>query len=137
LILIDINATPEKVWQILTDAPSYPQWDPGILRLEGKVAPGEKITAYTKAMPDRAFPVTVTTFEPGKRMVWEGGMPLGLFKGVRTFTIDPLGGGKVRFSVREEFTGLLLPLIGRTLPDLNKTFQEFSAGLKRYAETGQ
>jgi hypothetical protein len=134
---IDINATPEKVWQILTDAPSYPKWDPGMLRLEGKVAPGEKITAYTKVMPDRAFPVTVSTFEPGKRMVWESGMPLGLFKGVRTFTIDSLGGGKVRLTTREEFSGLLLPLIGRTLPDLNKTFQEFSAGLKRYAETGQ
>jgi hypothetical protein len=130
----EINATPDTIWKILTDAPAYPEWDPGMVRLEGKVAPGEKITAYTKVSPDRAFPVMVTTFEPGKRMVWEGGMPLGLFKGVRTFTLESLSGGKTRFTLREEFSGLLLPLIGRTLPDLNKTFEAFNAGLKKRAE---
>jgi hypothetical protein len=38
---IEINASPHTIWQILTDAPSYPEWDPGMLRLEGKVAPGD------------------------------------------------------------------------------------------------
>jgi len=33
--------------------------------------------------------VKVTEFVPGSRMTWSGGMPLGLFKGVRTFTLDP------------------------------------------------
>jgi hypothetical protein len=129
-----INASPETIWGILTDAPRYPEWDPGVNRIEGTIASGERITAYTKLNPKRAFPATVTAFEPGRRMVWSGGMPLGLFKGERTFTLAPNGDGSTRFDLREEFSGPLLPLIGRTLPDLNKTFEEFAAGLKARAE---
>ena len=130
----NINASPETIWAILTDAPNYPAWDPTVIRIEGTIAPGERITAYTKLSPDRAFPVKVTTFEPAQKMVWTGGMPLGLFKGERTFTLVPKSDGSTDFALREEFTGLFLPLIGRTLPDLNKAFKAFAAGLKAYAE---
>jgi hypothetical protein len=36
--------------------------------------------------------------------------------------------------VREEYTGALLPMIGRTIPDLGPSFQTFATGLKRQAE---
>lgn len=129
-----IKAPADKVWSILTDAPRYPEWDPGINRIEGTIAPGEKITAYTKLNPGRAFPVKVSEFVPGQRMTWVGGMPLGLFKGVRTFTLTPSGDGNTTVMVREQFSGPLLPLIGRTLPDLDKVFEEFVGGLKARAE---
>ena len=129
-----INASPDTIWQILTDAPGYPQWDPGIIRIEGTIAAGNKITAYSKISPDRAFPVTVTVFEPGRRMVWASGMPLGLFKGERTFTLTPQSDGQTAFSLHEEFSGLLLPVFGRGIPDLTQTFEAFAAGLKSYAE---
>ena len=32
-------------------------------------------------------------------------MPLGLFKGVRTFTLAPGTDGSTRFTMREEYTG--------------------------------
>ena len=131
---INIVATPEAIWRILTDAPNYPTWDPGADRIEGTIAEGEKITAYTKLSPDRAFPVRVTEFVPGQRMTWTGGMPLGLFKGVRTFTLTPTGDGSTDFALREEFSGLLFPLFGRSLPDLTETFVDFCAGLKAHAE---
>ena len=51
-------------------------------------------------------------------MVWKGGMPLGLFKGERTFTVTPGPDGSVTFSMAELYSGLLEPLIGRTIPDL-------------------
>lgn len=133
---INIRAPKETIWSILTDAPGYPSWDPGVIRIEGKIAPGEKITAYTKLSPNRAFPVKVTEFVPGQRMTWTGGMPLGLFKGVRTFTLTPGKDGSTNFELREEFSGLLLPLIGRTIPDMTQNFQDFVAGLKARAERG-
>jgi hypothetical protein len=105
-------------WAILTNAAGYPEWDPGVVRIEGWIAPGEKITAYTKLSLGRAFPVTVTVFEPGRKMVWDSGMPLGLFKGERTFTLSPQGQGTTEFRLREEFSGLLLGLIGRSIPDM-------------------
>jgi uncharacterized protein YndB with AHSA1/START domain len=68
-----IGAAPEVVWAILTDAPGYSKWDSGVERVEGRIAPGEKITVVSKANPGRAFPVKVSEFEPGRRMVWSAG----------------------------------------------------------------
>lgn len=131
-----INATPEKIWVILTDAARYPEWDPNTIRIEGRIASGEKLVAYTKLNPKRAFPATVTEFVPSQRMTWSGGMPLRLFNGVRTFDLVPNANREVRFTLREQFSGPLLPLISRTLPDMNDAFQRFCAGLKERAERG-
>jgi hypothetical protein len=129
-----IVASPEIIWAILTNASGYPEWDSGVERIEGQIAPGEKITAYTKLSPGRAFPVTVAAFEPGRKMVWASGMPLGLFKGERTFTLLPQGQGSTTFTLREEFSGPLLGLIGRSIPNMTSTFEQFAAGLKSRAE---
>jgi hypothetical protein len=128
-----IDAPPEAVWSILTDAPAYAQWDSGVQKVDGRIAPGEKIKVVSEANPGRAFPVKVTEFEPGRSMVWSGGMPLGLFKGVRTFTLAPEGSG-TRFAMREEYTGPLLPMIWRSMPDLGPSFEQFARGLKARAE---
>jgi len=132
----NIKASPETIWRILTDAPNYPTWDPGVIRIEGTIAPGQKVTAYTKLNPNRAFPAKVTEFIPRPKMTWTGGMPLGLIKGVRTFTLTPKGGESVDFTLREDYGGLLLPLFAGTIPDLNKSFQDFVVGLKAHAERG-
>lgn len=128
-----INAPPETVWKVLTDSSNYTQWDPGMIEIKGTIAPGEQLTIRAKISPDRAFTPKVTVFEPNRKMVWSSGMPLGLFKGARTFTLTPKNGG-TEFTLREEFTGLMLPLIGRYIPDMTQTFNEFAAGLKAYAE---
>ena len=129
-----IRATPERIWSILTDAPRYPDWNSTVDKVTGRIAPGERIAVHVKLSPGRAFPVTVATFDPPRRMVWRGGMPLGLFVGERVFDLTPRPSGIVEFSMREQFTGLLAPLIGRTLPDMQPAFDEFAAALKREAE---
>lgn len=130
----NIKAPRETIWKIITDAPNYPTWDPWAIRIEGTIAPGETVTAYTKLSPKQAFPAKVTEFVPGQKMAWTGGMPLGLFKGVRTFTLIPKGDGTIDFIVREEFSGPLLPLFAGSLPDMTKPFEDFVAGLKALAE---
>jgi hypothetical protein len=129
-----IQASPDAIWAILTDAPGYQAWDSGVERVEGRIAPGEKIKVVSKANPGRAFPVKVTEFTPGQRMTWSGGMPLGLFKGVRTFTLSPQSNGTTTFTMHEEYTGPLLPLIWRSMPDLGPSFKQFANGLRQRAE---
>jgi hypothetical protein len=129
-----IKASPETIWAILTDAPGFQAWDSGIERVEGRIVPGEKIKVISKVNPGRAFPVKVTEFTPGQRMTWSGGMPLGLFKGVRTFTLSPAEDGATRFTMREEYSGPLLPMIWRSMPDLGPSFRQFADGLKQRAE---
>ena len=129
-----ISATPEVVWELLTDAPGYTSWNTTVDRVEGRIEPGEKIKVHVKINPGKAFPVRVAEFVPPERMVWSGGMPLGLFRGVRTFTLTPTADG-ARFSMREVYSGLLAPLIGRSIPDLQPAFDEFAAALKQRAES--
>jgi hypothetical protein len=128
-----IDARPEAIWTVLTDAPGYASWDSGVVRVEGRIAPREKIKVVSEANPKRAFGVTVTEFAPSERMVWSGGMPLGLFKGVRTFTLSPDGAG-TRFTMREEYSGPMLAPIWRSMPDLGPSFEQFARGLKARAE---
>jgi hypothetical protein len=129
-----IAAPPERIWQILTDGAGYTSWDSGVEKVSGRIAPGEKITVVSQANPGRSFPVTVAEFTPNRRMTWKGGMPLGLFSGVRTFTLDPAGDGQTRFTMREEYTGPLLNMIWRSMPDLAPSFNQFAQGLKQRAE---
>ena len=130
-----INASPQQIWDILVDGASYPQWDPGMVRIEGQLSPGEKVKFFTKFSPDQAFAVKITQFEPSKKMVFTGGMPLGLFKSERTHTLTPDSDGGTHFHTEEIFSGLLLPLFGRSIPDLTDNFEAFAAGLKQRAES--
>jgi len=131
---VNITANPDTIWNVLIDGDSYPDWDPGMARVEGTIALGEKVKFFTKMSPDRAFPATVTTFEPGQIMVLTGGMPLGLFKSERTHTLTPNADGSITFETKEIFSGPLLPLFGSNIPDLTEVFENFSAGLKTQSE---
>jgi hypothetical protein len=130
---VTIRATPEKIWKLLTDAGGYPKWNTTIQKIEGRIAAGERITVFPQGTT-RSFPTTVSSFEPNKAMTWSGGMPLGLFTGVRDYTLTPRGDGTVEFTMREVFSGLLAPLIGRSIPDLQPAFEEFANALKKEAE---
>ena len=97
---------------------------------------GETIKIRSQAAPGRAFPVKVTQFEPPAQLRFSGGMPLGLFRGVRTYEVSKDANGHVTFHMREEYTGPLLPLIWRSMPDLGPSFQRFARGLKQRVESG-
>ena len=130
-----ISASPSDVWQILTDSNKYVEWDPNVVRLEGQIELGQKIKIFTQMSPDRAFPVEVTELTPNRRMVWTGGMPLGLFKGVRTFSLEERQEGNTHFQMEEVFSGPLLPIMRRVMPDLTDAFESFANGLKQRAES--
>lgn len=130
-----IDAPPEAVWAVLTDGAAWATWDSGVTAVEGRIAEGEKVTVRTEASPGRAFPVTVAALEAPRRMVFTGGMPLGLSRGERTYTLTPSAAGTA-FRMREEYTGPLLGMIWKSMPDLQPSFDRFAAGLKRRVESG-
>lgn len=133
-VRVSIRSTPERIWSLLTDAAEYTRWNNTVEKIDGKIAPGERVTVRPKVNPRNAFPVRVTAFESPRRMVWTGGIPLGLFKGERTFTLTPASNGDTEFAMREEYSGLMAPFIGRSIPDLQPAFDEFAGDLKRAAE---
>lgn len=132
---ITINTAPKAVWKILTDAAGYPRWDKTMNRIEGRLALGETVKFYTK-LSDQAFPVKVTVYRPAEKLVLTGGLPLGLFKSERTHTLTTVAAGQTAFTTEEIFSGPLLPIFGKNIPDLTENFQGFVAALKLAAEEG-
>ncbi len=131
---IAIDASPAQVWGILTAGEQWTSWNTTVSRLDGRIEPGGKVKVWVKANPGRAFALKVVEFEAPRRMVWSGGMPFGLFKGERTYTLAPRGGGGTQFAMTEQFTGALAPMIGKSIPDLQPAFDEFARCLKQRAE---
>lgn len=128
-----IEAQPDDVWAIISDAERLVGASAGVLRIDGDIAAGNRFKLWSMAAPKRAFPIKVTAFEPTRRMVWEGGMPFGLFRGVREFLVSEQDGGAV-FHMRETYSGLLLGLIWKSMPDLQPSFETFGDGVKATAE---
>src|SRR6185295_3221633 len=60
-VAIDIAAPPDKVWAVLVDAPKYTSWNTTLVKLDGKIALGEKIHLIAKDAPDKTFDLAVTT----------------------------------------------------------------------------
>jgi hypothetical protein len=131
-----IAADVAAVWTTLTDADRLVAAGTGIRRIDGRIESGGTFTLWSEAVPGRAFKSRVSEMEPPHRMVWEGGLPAGLFRGVRTFTLTGEADG-TELVMREEFSGLLLPLIWRGMPDLQPSFDTFADGVARATEVAR
>jgi uncharacterized protein YndB with AHSA1/START domain len=123
-----IAAPPETIWQKLTDAAGFAQWNSTVESLEGTIALGEKLTIRVPVAPGRAFTPKVVELVPAERMVWRDGV-YPMFQGTCIFTLARRG-ATTDFEKVEEFRGLMLPLIKGSLPDFCPVFDRFAADLK-------
>ena len=135
---IEINASPAKVWKILTDFEKYPEWNPFILYLRGKPEPGTKFEVSLRNPGSKPI-----TFHPkwlivnkNEELRWLGVLFIaGLFDGEHVFELKELSPGKTLFIQKEKFKGLLVPFLWR---DLNlktrKGFEQMNQKLKELAE---
>lgn len=134
---IDIAAPPDVVWAVLTDFPSFGRWNPFIVHIAGTVVEGQRLEARLQPPGGRAM-----TFRPTLRVVrqerelrWLGRLALpGLFDGEHIFLVEPTETG-VRFTQREEFRGVLVPLLWRQLDTKTRAgFEAMNEALKLRAE---
>lgn len=130
----DVLATPEAIWTLLTNAENYTKWNSTITSLEGAIRAGETLKLKVTLDPKRTFSPKVTKLEDNE-MVWSDGVA-PMFRGVRTFTLTPKANGTTEFAMEEVFTGAMLPLIRKSLPDFGPAFETFARDLKRAAEGG-
>lgn len=130
-----IAAGPSAVWAVLTDPARIVAGGLGVIRLDGQIATGQKIRLESTTAPGRIFTLTVEQADAPRVMVWTSGAPL-IFNGRRTFTLTPRG-SDTEFHMAEVYKGLMLPLIWRSMPDMQPGFELFADGLKRIAEGKQ
>jgi hypothetical protein len=132
-ISTSIHASPDRIWALLTDAAGFPRWNSTVTSIEGEIAEGQTLKLKVPTAGERVFKPKVSNVEPGRSMIWSDGMA-PMFKGVRSFTLTPNGDGTTEFSMREEFSGLMLPMIRGSLPDFAPVFETYAEDLKRAAE---
>lgn len=127
-----INARNSTVWEIITDARNYTVWESGITSIQGELRNGGTIRIRTRTRGNRTFRLRVQQI-PGEVMTWTGGLPLGLFRGVRTFTLSPQR-GMTQLRVKEEFSGPLLGLMDKTMADTEQALTDYVNAVKERAE---
>lgn len=135
---IRIRAGAGRIWDILTDFERYPEWNPFIRTLEGKLTEGARITADLR--PPEGYGMTIhpviTKVIPDHELRWKGHLFVqGLFDGEHVFEIRPPDEGSCLFIQHEYFSGLLLPLLEDSLKNgTARGFFEMNRALKTRAE---
>ncbi len=135
---IEIQAPAERVWQVLIDFASYPDWNPFIRRISGQLKEGKRLKVYIEPprAKGRTFRPKVLKAEPNQELRWLGRLLIpGLFDGDHIFTIGQIGSEHVRFVQREIFSGLLVSFLPHGLDmKIRLGFEQMNQALKLRAE---
>lgn len=135
---IEIKASAERVWGLLTDFARFPTWNPFIRQVKGDPRVGEQIEVMLQpsGTSGMVFRPTILSVKPGQELRWLGHLLVpGLFDGEHIFTIEPVGANRIRFIQHERFTGMLVPIFSRRLDtDTQRGFEEMNQALKKLAE---
>ncbi|MFB3922126.1 MAG: SRPBCC family protein [Terriglobia bacterium] len=135
---IQIQASAQRVWEVLTDFPSYSLWNSVLHPIQGEVRPGGQLRVRVRPLtrPGIRFRAMLLCVEPARELRWVAKfIHHRVFSGEHSFTIEPIGNGAVRFVQREVYTGLLVPLIMLVLASRNRrAFEEMNRALKARAE---
>ena len=135
---IDISASAEMVWRVLTYFPDYPKWNPFLISIQGSLAPGQRLKIQARLPQGREYKFSplVVKLIPASELRWRRRRLIeGVFDRELAFLIVPNGIKGVRFIQREHFSGLLAPLIMHFISEKTvKAFNLMNLALKRIAE---
>jgi hypothetical protein len=121
-----INASPQQVWQVLTNFNSYPTWNPFIKSICGELQEGKALTATMQQANSKpmTFKPKILTVAENKELVWLGHFLIkGLFDGEHRFELVDNKNGTTTFIQSEKFGGILIPLFKKMI--LEKTVKGF------------
>jgi hypothetical protein len=134
---IIINASKEKVWQILTDFPNYSTWNPFIVNIKGDLTTSNRLAITLVSGTKRyVFKPKVLSIVPNQYFDWVGKLFIrGLFDGHHYFEIDELSASQVKLIQGEHFSGILSNYILKKIGnETRNNFVKMNGALKARAE---
>ncbi|MCC6618319.1 MAG: SRPBCC domain-containing protein [Chloroflexi bacterium] len=136
---IDIEAPAGATWAVLTDFARYPDWNPFMRAVDGEPSVGRQLTiTITPGRRSMTFKPVVLAHERGQVIRWRGRFLLpGVFDGEHELRVEPIGVGRSRFTQRERFTGVLVPILAGMLKDTGRGFEDMNNALKQRVEAGR
>ena len=135
---IDIAASPEKVWEIITDIDAWQQWNPIINASRGVAAKGYtlSITMVGKDGADgpKYYP-TITQFDKPRYFHWQAEMiTAAIMRNDKVFELEKTPSG-TRLIHKELFTGMMVPIFGNTFDkNVPPMLNSMNLALKELAE---
>lgn len=136
---IDIAAGPRRIWEIITDFPSYADWNPALLSAAGEAVCGSELQVVIQwpGLKRDHYRLQVTNVTPERELRWLGHFGAkGLMDGDHGFVIEPVGASCTRLSQVEDFSGLLIPLFSPWLrSNVLNGFVQVNEAIKRRAES--
>lgn len=133
-----INASANRVWNIISDVGSYADWNPFVTSVTGTFEVGRRVRVVTKPPKGPAFTFRpyVVELERPKELAWHGRFFFDpVFSGHHYMRIEPQGEGVVKFIHGERFGGALVPLLWRSLNSNTRAgFEAMNEAVKKLAE---
>jgi len=133
----EIEASSERIWHILTDFGSYPEWNPFLSRVQGELGVGNTLVVNAGSSEGKQwrFKPKVSIVDPARELRWQGQLVYrGLFYGEQFFLLRALAGDRTRVTSGGNFAGLLLKYMGSFLTDTARGFVGMNQALKARAE---
>lgn len=135
---VGIQATAERLWDVLTDFPGWSRWNPYETDVEGQLAFGAPIR-LTETLPDmaaRQIEGRISEWQPLAQLVWVEKRGW-LFATVRYFEIEELEKGACILATGMLFNGLRAELfMDRHRPVIRRAFGDICDQMKAVAEQG-
>ena len=133
-ITVDIDAPPERVWEVISDFERWPEWTPSVRSIQrldtGSPAPGSRVRIKQPKLPDAVW--ELTAFEADHSFTWKTGS-LGVYVTAR-HSVEAAGRGS-RATLSLRFEGSLSAVVARLTSRLNDRYLKLeAAGLKRRSE---
>jgi len=137
---IEIDASPETIFEILTDLAKYPEWNPFTPRIDSTLeigAPVKMLVRLGAGSRLRRQVEYVTKNERPKQLCWGADIPLRfLIRADRCQTLEPLEHGRTRYICTDTISGWLTPLVIRFFgPAMQRGFEDCARALKKRAES--
>lgn len=134
---IEIKASPERVWDVLTDLARYSEWNPMIREASGDIRQGTRLRVFFNPAGTRGktFRPKLITVTANRELRWQGqpGVP-ALLESEHIFIIEHQSGG-VRLVHDMIFYGLLIPLARKMFGKaVRGPFNDMNRALKERAE---
>jgi hypothetical protein len=128
---VDINASNDAVWDVLTDFARYEDWNP-VMRIEGTPEVGTKLVVHMTGM---SFKPEVLAATPGKELRWLGKLGFrGIAAGEHFFILTPNYDGTTHLNHGERFSGALVALTKHDSGNNGANYEAFSQALKQRVE---
>jgi len=135
---IIINASKEKVWDILTNFAAYPQWNPFIVQVEGQAVAGTRLrNTMLNGEQKMVFTPQVLKVDKYRYFDWLGSLWVkGLFDGHHQFEIEEVSANQVILKHRESFSGIFSGMVLKKIgDDTRNNFVRMNQALKNLAES--